>query len=1201
MSSKNRESLNNESSPTAESQWDDLAKMGEENFFEHQSSKVEAPRETPDDRETRIKLAAAKVRTVFAKTADNKAARRIDRLTNGNHKGIGHDVTKDRMKVIDLVESGRVDLTNPSIAENYIQAKLATTEIVVGEDGHERTKTSSEKIEDMVRTGLPPEKPVMAFTEKIVREISEINTSAPQHAQDKLEILDGEHLSAMADVLEKYDLPEAREFFVKNIDIQNLGQEVTQEVLLRRVNDEKDREAYQKKLEEWRKSFGLIKNMGYIPQDENVSNLILGNEFYSNEQIKRLKLAEELSLMSTDKLQQLKRSRAEILFEDFDRVTLASRHPELCAALPLSKQKYLETLRKTGSDAGINHLSDEDIEKYFDEDGAKPKLWQRVFSGGGFGGIIKYAESVGQSKNSFDEPSERKRSQDDIDFSLLGLDEKQTEVLNTYRGIDGSANKELFARLIRKNFAEIPMSRIKVVPQVLSRFQESNAEELRVGAYNLAPQLLGADLDNDDRMFEKIEQIEDIYLHNNLPYVGKVYKTFRILHPVGKHHWATEAMERGALAGLPETGIRSKDTLLFNDLLKASMGSNNRDLRKYLEGLQEGDRLAKQVMAGRDDFSDSELEILRGYSTHLATIYGETQAGRETPATISGDVLADIKTFSSLMSPTERYSVPDRVVRSFGFGLGIKSCGQMLEKMDQITAEADYRNRIAAIKGEFLLESGDLIKSTETEYLGGILQNGSVCKDFLNGSATPDQTPLDTDVNILSEGLSGNIAEGVDRKNAVAMFLPTHCMIVLKGDRNSGRNRFTMEEDHAPYSPNKYEVWNNDGDNHGIRVGFPSTEIDYLIYDDLGKGNHGDLVKMKFEVVRNGFYIPIVDKATGGLTFSPEEYDTMRENMAGLSYYGADEYRFADQPQGEESPLVPSLELGEFTIGDDVIPSTIDLISQSENNHTEVDEKRRAILDQAIMPVLEKFSLSYKPQLDGDLTEGIVECIDTGSTGRYSNTPGDGDFDFMMKLDYGDVADKAKMEEIRESLCAQMRANPDATIEIVSGNIRAKGVQLEGLAKPVDIDITFGQKTNKVQYSTDMALRDYYSSMSEDKRKEVVANVVFAKELLKAAKVYKGRNSRPAQGGLGGVGVENWVLQNGGSFLLAARRFMEVAEQCSSFEEFCDRYTIWDFGENHKNSENGVPEHDNFVRDNMSSDGYNRMKKTLSQFLSRQS
>ncbi|MBQ9180917.1 hypothetical protein IJ135_02375, partial [Candidatus Saccharibacteria bacterium] len=169
-----------------------------------------------------------------------------------------------------------------------------------------------------------------------------------------------------------------------------------------------------------------------------------------------------------------------------------------------------------------------------------------------------------------------------------------------------------------------------------------------------------------------------------------------------------------------------------------------------------------------------------------------------------------------------------------------------------------------------------------------------------------------------------------------------------------------------------------------------------------------------------------------------------------------------------------------------------------------------------------------------------------------------------------------------------------------------KEIQLQGLESPVDIDITFAHKTNKVTYSTDMALKEFYDSMPEDRRQEVVANVIFAKKFFKAIEAYKPfRGSMIGQGGLGGVGVENWILQNGGSFVAAAREFMQVAERARSFDEFKSEYAVWDFGENHMIVDDSKrssfsktkPKHDNFVMRNMSADGYQKMKSAFATFL----
>ena len=64
----------------------------------------------------------------------------------------------------------------------------------------------------------------------------------------------------------------------------------------------------------------------------------------------------------------------------------------------------------------------------------------------------------------------------------------------------------------------------------------------------------------------------------------------------------------------------------------------------------------------------------------------------------------------------------------------------------------------------------------------------------------------------------------------------------------------------------------------------------------------------------------------------------------------------------------------------------------------------------------------------------------------------------------------------------------------------------------------------------------------------------------------------------------------------AARSGLDAATG-KSFEEFKNIYYIWDFGENHMAERRGQYSHDNFVSNNMSQSGYNRMVQVLNEFV----
>lgn len=235
------------------------------------------------------------------------------------------------------------------------------------------------------------------------------------------------------------------------------------------------------------------------------------------------------------------------------------------------------------------------------------------------------------------------------------------------------------------------------------------------------------------------------------------------------------------------------------------------------------------------------------------------------------------------------------------------------------------------------------------------------------------------------------------------------------------------------------------------------------------------------------------------------------------------------------------------------------------------------------------------------LLPGFIEFIDTGSTGRGTNVPGDGDFDFSVKVDRSIIDTRERMEEFRSALrdvLAIRSEHKDCSLEEPNGNFRYKKVQIDGVEMPLDIDITFMQKSENVSYSTDMAVKDRLQGLKSndpEAYKSVIANIIVAKEMLKKEGIYKKKNSDKATeyGGFGGVGVENWILQNGGSFVKAMETFLEASQRAQDFTEFKEIYPIFDFGQNHMSK--GYS-HDSFIT-GLSEVGYEKMKGKFKEFI----
>ena len=904
----------------------------------------------------------------------------------------------------------------------------------------------------------------------------------------------------------------------------------------------------------------------------------------------------------------------------------------------------------------------------FDANGLKSEVWQDVFSRGGYLMILRYYQN-----------------QDEAGRERMGLDDKQIAVAKGAGNIGGNDNwnspRRAFKSYVEEHYDELTVERIKQVSGIIARLTNSNASELAERSEAFTSELLKLDT---DRMPEVLDRVEDIFIHNHLPYVGKNYLVFRTMHPSpnlekdfdfglihsdGRLNTISPVLQQATgdlKSGKLDQMLNSRDAIIVSDLLRASLGSNNRSIREYLDTLKNGQALLDRLSSGELDWSafsqptnlmdkdtKANYDTLSTFAWHLATIYNSTLPGKERPYQLihqqadqsntenqldhPNALQADFTNLTSLIKPNSRYSLADRAVRYFAHFVGIEDLAGAERYMDNIVKEADARNRrtaeYLATTSEPKLQPGDLVKGMGNVcYLSDIFQNGSIAKEYLGDSSDSDATPLDADLSAVPDRLNGGSVGRIIADMTADRYGDDGLWIVLRSDQATGEDRFIVtrrgevEADQSIYDLSVPDAnFGREGltqeeidrrlkeiaeakrhrrealpkleafatgvtglDHYGIRTGFGMNLVDYCVTDSTRIDSTPVSEVTKLEIALNGFYIPVVDRSSEELIFTPDDYDKMRQQMSGLSYYRTGDYQFA--PEDE-------LELPSTNVERTTIPSTTAIIDQLPASMAETDHKHEVInraIKQAITNIPE-LNLSYKDYLDGDLTENIVEMIDTGSTGRQTNAPGSGDFDYVARLDRSILNNPTKKQQIADALLTAFGRENDGSA-IVNGNLRLKQVSIDGLAEPVDIDITFAQKTNKVQYPTDAALADRLSNIknqSETKYQQVLANIIYAKQFLKAAGAYKPRRSPEAEGvgGLGGVGIENWVLQHGGSFKQAARDFLSVADNCSSFEDFCAHYPVWDYGENHKGIRSKP--HDNFVADNMNPEGYERMKEAL--------
>ena len=807
-------------------------------------------------------------------------------------------------------------------------------------------------------------------------------------------------------------------------------------------------------------------------------------------------------------------------------------------------------------------------------------------------------------------------------------------VAASYSKIVGSSFDPKFKEYIQKMGDKPDTAKIDIITELISRLDYSNSLEIREFRNSILPLLM-----ESENPLEKLEKMEDVFLRNNTPLCGKMYLCFKILYP----HFSD--VKRGKVtfdensrmapefknATLPNVGFHATEDekrfiIMFNDLLRVSYRSNERSLMEYLDNLEKGNKLYLNMQNNNFDISKlspEEIKILDVFVSHLETLYDNTQKGKENGIDLGGLSLEEkLKVLGKVFKENDRYELKDRIVRTFCYYAGIKSYDELKKLTEESMLEQKTRTQkfLKALEengGVFKFHKGDFVRAIgNLDAFSGSINTGNFSKEHLgvftqfSGS---DTTPLDVDLSYIPE--ERDVYHGID--NGLTGFNFGNLYIIMTKDnpnihitRDSNGNIIPGE-----YDPTKIEIFgtNIDGtknpDHWGARTGISLADVDCIVYkrgdiidsaqpiDENGNVKYIDvseeklnaynfeLAAIKYEIAKNGYYIPVID-FSGKLIYTMEEYEQIRDKMQGLSHFGRSDYKLSSEL------ISPDVE------------KIAESINQDSINYTA--EKRYKIYG-IINEVLSEMGLDLKCYVDGDLTSGSVEFIDTGSTGRNTNIPYDGDFDFYMRLDSNIISDVNRRDEFKRRLKEKIEQHSQGiTVQTSSGDYRFKEVKIDD-ETTIDIDISFGVKTNKVTYSSDECLKDRLETIKKlypEEYKYVVANIILAKSILKSDEVnaYKPGRTDSNQGGLGGIGVENWILQNGGSFIQASRSFVSAAYDESGnlipFEEFKKKYEIWDFGENHF-SARGKEDYlyDNFVSKNMNETGYKKMAEALKQYL----
>lgn len=827
-------------------------------------------------------------------------------------------------------------------------------------------------------------------------------------------------------------------------------------------------------------------------------------------------------------------------------------------------------------------------------------------------------------------------------------DEKRILLMNMcitdkYYWSDVIANLKLFESdgyLVAKKFADyivsnnyeityelIKSEKDKYMP-IFERITLSNSMEIQNIDIKGLISVYNSDESIDKKEFnKKIDSIENIFLKNNLPPYAKTYLCFRSIYPEfskkysGRELFDFEDKSRMAPSLLDSSMDKIFDNkiglyfskpndkrfvTISNDLFNISLKSNNFELKEYIENLEIGNNLLNKIIMKEVDYNSlNEKEKFQYdmFSSHIDMLY-EISNKNKLDKNFNNEK-EKLEFIKNEFVGKGKYGLLDSITRYYLYFAGYKTFNQLKNDVFNECNLINEKN-IKNVSENFKISQGDLIRCIgNIDCIGSVLNYGNVCKEYLGtftGTSESDTTPLDTDWTYITEDdISNNNYNTISGTPTGFGF--GDVFVIIKDVKNNPNIEISRDIDGKvrdfKYDPKKYEAFATNTEkggykNHwGIRTGTGTEIIDSIIYNNE---NLEKIDALKMELAKNNTYIPVYSME-GKLIYSPDEFKEKRNLVSGIKRYDSSEYKLSNDLN------LPDLYDENNNL---IIPGIESIKKMKRQEFKEVEQYKVKVFDHLKNWITNNTNSNIvKDNLSLELKYGEADLIGIGSTARGTNLPNDYDYDYYLRLDKRNLYTYdekncliSNLKNLEKNLNEYL--NPSKNIPGKEGRVRGTGINIDGLEKTIDIDVTFTQKTNKTTYSTDMALEERLNNIKEnnsDKYEDVIANIVLAKYVLKKTNCYKPDRSDSNQGGLGGVGVENWILQNGGSFKNSCLEFLSAATidgQMVPFNEFKQKYFIWDLGENRENR-NEYP-FDNFIN-NMNESGYKKMYNALSTYV----
>jgi hypothetical protein len=367
---------------------------------------------------------------------------------------------------------------------------------------------------------------------------------------------------------------------------------------------------------------------------------------------------------------------------------------------------------------------------------------------------------------------------------------------------------------------------------------------------------------NEEELPETFEFISNIFKNKHLPIFALRFKVFEYLF-ASKHktlRFTDDIKELPIIGVLDHSSDKLKRFVVFRDLVKISVFSNDKNLRTYLEFLREGQDLINRFERG-DNLSNSEIEVLNEVLSKITTIYENSMISRGKKFGIGHESIESrINSLRQDLMVPEGTTISERLIQMFFKPFGVSSITQLLDLMDSKVREAEQRN-IALCNLDLNtweeMVANSLSHGTGKYSLAHILNSGNYAGEFVLHDEE-DYTPLFVDL-VEGNGIPLQSRASYEYGSLTLLYF-NNGQYVRRDPNQSKRNAIrALTTDTGIY---ELVDWAGVQNHVGIRTGLPSTEIGAIVVKHFE-----DYKRVCFSIANNGFYIPIL-----GMPFTYEDF-----------------------------------------------------------------------------------------------------------------------------------------------------------------------------------------------------------------------------------------------------------------------------------------------------------------------------------------